>query len=156
MQAEGWRCCGSLNRLHVRETADRLRGTMKTRTLFASALICFFVATGYAQSKYTAHVKLEISCKDQSVKDELSSFLSRELRSLRDVDLSDDGNQGVFRIVVVVVPTIIGEKTVGQAISMVVTQRAFCATDIPAAAPAPKGSVVAVTYNTNVFFVVFV
>lgn len=127
---------------------------MKTRLIYALAMTCLFALPSQAQSKWIAKVKREVSCNDIALKDELTSFLSRELRSLGDVDLTDNGSQGVYAIRVIVVPSVVNGKTIGQAISMAVTQRALCATDIPASVPG--NFLVGVTYNDLVYYTLYV
>lgn len=66
--------------------------------LFCLAL-CLFGPSTYAQNiKPQFKVKLEVSCNDE-IKNEIYSYLSRELRSLGDVVLVDSNEYYTIQIV---------------------------------------------------------
>lgn len=96
---------------------------MKTRIFVAAALICILTTATSVQKKYQADVVLNVECDEKDVKDQMVSFLGRELRSLGDVNIIDIPRPYSFSFNVIVVTSEVGSRTVGYAISLVITER---------------------------------
>lgn len=75
-----------------------------------------------AASEFDHKVQLTVQCKDEKVKAEVASFIQRELRSLKDVAIVDEGGRHEIDIMVVEIRTR-GEVTAGYGVSVLVTSR---------------------------------
>lgn len=66
-------------------------------------VLCLFVGSAFGQNSpkvTTIQVKIALSCEDKNIAAETQSYLARELRSLGDVEVSDNTTEWVLNIVV--------------------------------------------------------
>jgi hypothetical protein len=82
--------------------------------------LVFVAIPSYSQNKYSTKVKLDVVAPDK-IKDEVRSYLSRELRSLGDVTIIEDKPSWSISIIIVPTDTVSGQH-LGYAYATLVTQ----------------------------------
>jgi hypothetical protein len=80
----------------------------------------FFHQPSFAQDDLRFRIAVEVSCEDQALKSQLTSFFNRELRALRDVDLVTTNANYKVQIVALAV-TLRSGYNAGNAVSLVIS-----------------------------------
>ena len=103
---------------------------MKTKTLFLLVVVvvlCY--GKTLAQDKFSSSVLLEVQYKnDEMVKNEMSSYLAREIRSLKDVETVPVSSPGTYTVSVMMVDATVGDRKLGYAVSVTITRQMNCTT----------------------------
>ncbi|MGR6799591.1 hypothetical protein ACU6VJ_17220 [Sphaerotilus sulfidivorans] len=95
---------------------------MNVRFLVVCALlhVLFFHQSTLAQEGSRFRISVDVSCDDQALKSQLTSFVNRELRALRDVDIVTTNANYKVQIVAIAV-TLRNGNNVGNAVSLVIS-----------------------------------
>ncbi|MBX3291643.1 MAG: hypothetical protein KF881_01990 [Acidobacteria bacterium] len=100
---------------------------MKNRLFLAWAIVVTCSLSIIGQTKYVTSVTIEVQSKDKELAQTIESYIKREIRSLKDVEIVDQ--DGFHKIQIIAMKdTNVSGKVTGYTISMVVTWRATCIT----------------------------
>ena len=95
---------------------------MKTAKILLVILICSFSIC--AQDKFSAKVKIYVqNTSDPQVVELMNSYLARELRSLKDVDVIKEDSGYTIDVIMVSIPN---TRPVGYAVSVVSVKQSNC------------------------------
>jgi hypothetical protein len=97
---------------------------MRNCIVFVFLIIAAFSLTASAQEKFSAKVLLYVQHDSKAIQEEMTSYVSRELRSLGDVEIVQ--NDYDYAIHIVLVDVVIGNKKSGFAISISFLKSAKC------------------------------
>jgi hypothetical protein len=98
---------------------------MPTKITLYLFLLILLPVFGHAQQKFSAKVRVYVQLSESStMQDVISSYITRNIRSLRDVEVVSDGED--YAIEAVVVPITAGGRINGYAISVNYFKTAKC------------------------------
>ncbi|MET0754442.1 MAG: hypothetical protein ABWZ66_13755 [Pyrinomonadaceae bacterium] len=96
---------------------------MKQKVLFLILLVVFCSLPAFAQTK-KIFVSVSVESKDTKLRDTIESYITRELRTLGDVEI--DNSFGFFKVDILAIENEIDGEALGYTISVVISHFSTC------------------------------